>query len=77
MQAIMTTFKGPTNHRGARIIARCQAKRITVPWDHALDVEGNHRAAARILAKQLGWPTRGMQSGGLPASSSYAHTRWR
>jgi hypothetical protein len=39
-QAITTKFIGPTNHRGSRISVRCQAKRIVVGWDHALDMVG-------------------------------------
>jgi len=72
MQAIMTTYKGPTDHKGSRIIARCQARRVTVPWNHALDIEDNHRAAAETLASLMGWcdPIR---SGALPDGHSYAH----
>lgn len=55
MQAIETEFKGPTNHHGARIVARAQAGRITVPWDYALSVEENHDAAARAFAAKWGW----------------------
>lgn len=53
--AIDTEYKGPTDHRGARIIARCDAGRATVPWNYALNVDENHRAAARVLADRLGW----------------------
>ena len=56
-QAIKTKFLGPTNYRGARVVAECDAKRIVIPWDHALDVEKNHVLAAKILAKKLGWGT--------------------
>ena len=54
-QAIETKFFGPTNHRGARIRVRCQARTMFVAWDHALGVEGNHDAAAQTLAEKLGW----------------------
>lgn len=54
-QAITTRYLGPTDHRGARVVARCEAGRITVPWDHALDIFANHRAAALALARKLGW----------------------
>jgi len=76
MQAIHTKYHGPTNHQGARITARCDAKRITVPYDHALSSEENHRAAAGALSNVLGWggDTYGiMVSGSLP-SGGYAHT---
>ena len=55
MQAIETEYRGPTNTRGSRIIARAQAGRISVPYDHALDFVENHYAAARALVVKLGW----------------------
>ncbi len=54
-QAITTTYRGPTNHRGSRVIATCEAKRITVSWDHALNADANHAAAALQLMRELGW----------------------
>lgn len=55
MQAITTQYRGPTVSTGARIIARCDARTMTVSWDHGLGVEENHIAAARQLATALGW----------------------
>lgn len=57
-QAITTTFRGPTDASGSRIIARCEAKQITVPYDHALDGAENHAAAAIRLMDVLGWSSR-------------------
>ena len=55
-QAIITKYVGPTNHKGARVIARTgSGVKITVSWDHALDVPENHLAAARALAEKLNW----------------------
>lgn len=54
-QAITTSFRGPTDSHDTRIIARCEAKRITVRWDGHLDRAGNHAAAAIELMDQLGW----------------------
>lgn len=74
MQAITTKFLPATNHQGSRILAKCQAKRITVPWDHALDEQANHEAAARQLATKLGWLSYGQWIGGaLPDDSGYAY----
>jgi hypothetical protein len=56
--AIVTTFRGPADSRGSCVIARCEAKRISVPWDHAMDVGANHAAAALQLMDQLGWSER-------------------
>lgn len=57
LQAITTTYKGP-GARGSRIIARCSGRRISVPYDHALDGPANHAAAAIQLQEQMGWSDR-------------------
>lgn len=54
-QAIETRYAGPTNHSGARVIVRAQAGRMTVSWDHALDVDQNHAAAAKAFAERYRW----------------------
>ena len=56
MKAISTTFKGPTDTRGARIIARePDGKRLTLPYPHELNSEAAHRAAAEALRDRLEW----------------------
>jgi hypothetical protein len=55
MQAIQTTYKGPTDSRGARILAKADAGSATVAWDHALGILENHLAAAMALVAKLGW----------------------
>jgi len=65
MQAIITKYLAPTNTRGARIKASCQAGSITVPYDG----ENPHEAACNALRAKLGWgeATHGkMISGGTP-----------
>jgi hypothetical protein len=57
-QAIFTAYHGPTNTRGSRVSAKCEAGRLSLPWDDALDSEGNHKAAAQALIKKLGWDDR-------------------
>lgn len=54
-QAIQTIYCGPTNHRGARIMAKCAARTIVVEWEHGLDPQGNHKRAAEALASRLQW----------------------
>lgn len=54
-QAIETVYKGPTDHRGSRIIAKAQAGRVTVPYDHGLSIEANHARAAFVLASKYKW----------------------
>lgn len=67
--SIETVYHGPTDHLGSRITARCNdigtarrndiyratAVSVTLPYDHALSVAGNHDAAAAALADKLGW----------------------
>ena len=55
MQAIRTKYHGPTNTKGSRISAQCEAGRICVHYDHALNIEGNHKAACDALRAKLGW----------------------
>lgn len=67
-QAIITKYFGPTNSRGARIKATCQAGSITVPWDFSLGVDANHDAAAEALATKLDW--KGLWiGGGMPGDT--------
>ena len=55
LQAITTRYLGPTNTRGARVKATCEAGTHTVSWDYALSSFENHAAAARALVALLGW----------------------
>ena len=71
MQAIQTKWYGPTNHQGSRIVAKCDARRITIPYDHALSVSDNHRKAAEKLLDLMGWSGK-MHSGVLP-DGAHAH----
>jgi hypothetical protein len=66
-QAIITKFIGPTNYRGARVKARCDAGSVTVPWNYAIGIEGNHKAAALALAQKLDWSGDWI-GGGMPDS---------
>ena len=55
MQAIITKYIPCTNTRGSRIQAKCEAKTIYFSYDHSLNVENNHIAAAKELIKKLDW----------------------
>ena len=51
---IKTAYVGPTNHRPSRISAThrrdsARTYRVMLPWDHALNSEANHQAAAQAL----------------------------
>jgi hypothetical protein len=54
-QAIETKYLGPTNTRGARIVAKAGPGRRISSWDHALSSYDNHIAAARAYAEQFQW----------------------
>jgi hypothetical protein len=69
-QAIETKYLGPTNTRGGRIKARAWSSSLTVPYDHALNPEDNHRAAADALRAKLGWEGTFAQ-GGHPNGCGY------
>jgi hypothetical protein len=60
---IITRYLGPTNYRCSRVVAthrressrsRCHPWRTVINWDHALNAEQNHRAAADALL--AAWP---------------------
>lgn len=53
MQTIITKYKDPTNTKGARILVRSWLKNKAVAWDHALNSEDNHKAAAQALVDVL------------------------
>jgi hypothetical protein len=54
-QAIQTRFLGPTNSRGSRVKAFAAAGSVTISWDHRLNPEQNHRAAAEMFANRMNW----------------------
>jgi hypothetical protein len=70
MQAIITKYIGPSNVKGVRIKATCQAGSITLSWDHALNADGNHCAAAKALAEKWGWNFGEWIGGQLPDGSN-------
>lgn len=57
MRTIATKYHGPTNCKGSKISATASGagKRVYVSYDHALDIDGNHKAAALKLMKELNW----------------------
>ena len=61
MQAIKTKYIGPSATKSSRIQASCEARTIYVPYDHALDSDGNHRAACEALLLAMGWTTDNSQ----------------
>lgn len=65
MKAIKTTYKGPTNNKGSRIIASDEDKnKITIPYPHELSGMDCHAKAAVALCLKMGW-TGKLIGGGL------------
>lgn len=55
MQAIVAKFIGPTNTRGSRYKASCEAGSLTLSADPRLNSEQNHVRVAHALISKLGW----------------------
>lgn len=56
MKAIITTYHGPAERRGSRIIASdSDNNRVVLSYDPAISSDDNHDAAARALCVKKGW----------------------
>lgn len=55
MKSITTKYHGATNFKPSKFTATDGDNRVTVSYDHELDADGNHRAAAIALCKKLDW----------------------
>jgi hypothetical protein len=88
MQAIVTKYYGPGNVQGSRVVAKCDAGRVSIPYRHELSGEEVHRAAAVALCDKLNaearkrhpeagdaytpWNPAELVGGALPNDSGYA-----
>lgn len=75
MQAIITKYHGPTNTKGSRISAKCDAGSVMISYPHELSGIDVYEAAARALIKKLHWTTADgfpeLVGGGLPNNGGY------
>lgn len=56
MKAIETRFAGPTNTKGARIIASdSDGNRLTLSYPYELNSDDAHRKAAEALRDKMKW----------------------
>lgn len=53
MQAIVTKFICPTNTKGSRYKATCEAMSVMIHADDALNPDANHKAACDELCKRM------------------------
>ena len=60
-RAVQTHYLGPTDHRGARVVAKIlgSGKRFVISWDHVLDTLENHTRAAEVAFGYLHPAPRG------------------
>lgn len=57
MQAIFTVMLPATETKPKRVMASVsnRSRHLVEPWSDARTGEGNHKYAAHLLAKELGW----------------------
>ena len=70
-QAIETRYLGPTNNRGGRIKATAWGGSVTVGYNHALNQQENHKAAADALIAKMGWNGTYAQGGNAKGDGGY------
>ena len=70
-QAIETRYLGATNTKGGRIKATAWAGSITIGYNHALDTQDNHRAAANALIAKMDWQGTYAQGGNVTGTGYY------
>lgn len=70
-QAIETKYVKATNTKGGRIKATAWAGSITIGYNHALDTQDNHRAAANALIAKMGWHGPYAQGGNIKGDGYY------
>lgn len=74
MKAIVTKYVGPTNTRGARIVASDgDGNKATVSYQYESSAEAAHKAAAVALAKKMGWSTK-LCGGGIRNGYAFVFT---
>lgn len=66
MQAILTKYLGPTDHRGSRIAAWCDGGRLTIPFPYGKNDEDAFRMAAEALRDKLFGPDGHLIAGATP-----------
>lgn len=59
MQAIRTKYIGPSNVKGSRIQAKCEARTIYLSYDSELSEYENHKGACAALVRAMGWEVDG------------------
>ena len=50
---IITKYVGPTDTKGARLVAKCAGRQLSMPYRYELSVTQNHSTIAARLASKL------------------------
>jgi hypothetical protein len=75
-QAITTKHLGPTNHRGSRIKATCEAGSLTLSRSYELNASEDHKKVALALVAELGWgPVSNWVGGGTKSGYVFVDAR--
>lgn len=71
MQTIITSFHGPTNHHGAKVVAQASGGKhmVSLAWEYGVSMERNHMLAAMALAEKARW--NGSFHGGSLDNTTY------
>lgn len=77
-QAIETEYFPPTNYRCSKIIARAAAGRVQMSYEYGLNMECNHKLAAKMLADKFGWnDERDHWVSGQLHNGNYVHVQFQ
>lgn len=61
-QAIRTKYMSPSNHKPARIQAKCEFKTIYISYDSEFEDDENHKVARNKLIVEMKWNPEGWVS---------------
>lgn len=70
-QGINTRYLRATDRRGASIKATAWAGSVIISYDHALNYEDAHKAAADALIAKMGWVGKFAQGGNVKGDGYY------
>ena len=76
MQTIKTKYFDQSTVKGSRIIASCEAGRIIVPYNYAVNILENHREACEALRNKLGWTVENNYSPMIGGQAQDGHYYW-
>jgi hypothetical protein len=73
VNAITTRYTTNRTTGAGRVVAKANRFRLSIEWDHALNSEENHNAAAKALAVKQGWVSCPLVNGGTVPNGDTVH----